>query len=291
MIDTVAHSIHTETGKSLGVTAYATSDVPLKAVLVLCPAMGVKQSFYKDFARFMAAKGLATYTFDYNGIGASSKGAIKDCTTDLKEWASDIERVGEYAKKEHKNLPLFAVTHSVGGQLLGLSASAGNWDAIVTVASQSCYWKYWSGIHRLRMWFFFHALLPGLAKVVGYFPAKRLGLFENLPKGSALQWSKWAKQPLYMRGEFPKAHFQAITCPIHAYSFSDDEEFAPKSAVDWLHQQFNKATVQRFHIAPKEVNLNKIGHFSFFRASMKPIFWDRVYSFFEKESNKRLIKL
>lgn len=291
MVNSTEISINTKTGKELTANVHAAVGIVPKGVLVVCPAMGVKQSFYKDFALFMATQGIVTYTFDYNGMGASIRGSIKNCSADLMDWAVDIQTVATTAKQAHKGLPLFAVTHSVGGQLLALTAAASDWTAIVTVASQSGYWKHWSGKHLFRMWFFWYTLLPGLARLVGYFPAKRLGLFENLPKGVALQWSYWGRHPLYLKREFPTAYFKEIICPIRAYSFSDDEEFAPKPAVDWLHDQFECAKVERLHITPKMINLKKIGHFSFFRAKMKPIFWENVYSFFEKESNKRLIKL
>lgn len=291
MIHPTKITVFTKKNQALVAMVYVGAQTSYNGVIVLCPAMGVKQNFYKDFALFMAEQGWVIYTMDYSGMGASVKESVKSCTADLVDWAEGIQAVATAAKQAYEGLPLFAVTHSVGGQLLALTEAASDWAAIVTVASQSGYWKHWSGKHLFRMWFFWHALLPGLATLLGYFPAKKLGLFEDLPQAVALQWSRWGRHPLYLKRDFPTAYFSKITCPIRAYSFSDDEEFAPKSAVDWLHNQFEYAPVERIHIEPKEVHLKKIGHFNFFRTSMKSVFWESVHAFFKKESNKRLIKL
>ena len=289
----IAHaSISTDNGNELGITYFAPSNaIEPKGQVVVCAATGVLQGFYKDFALFLASRGLGVYTFDYRGIGASRKGSLKGFKANLSDWANDIATVAAHAKKRNAELPLFAVTHSVGGQLLCLTESAKNWDGVLTVASQTGYWPYFNGRYKMRMWLFWYVMLPMFSRITGYFPAKKMGLFEDLPKGVATQWSAWGKHPDYMRSEFPKAHFDDLQCAVRGYSILDDEEFAPKAAVDWLHQQFINAEVERIHLVPKEFNLNSIGHFNFFRKSMQTLFWEDAFSFFEKESNKRLIKL
>jgi len=249
--------------------------------------MAMKQSFYKDFAEFMATKGFCTYTFDYRGIGASRPASLKGLSATLMDWAMDIQVVQEYARKKYENLPLFLVGHSMGGQLLGLTKSAANWDAVTTVAVPSGYWGHWSGKYKFRTWLFWHSILPVITKAVGYFPAKKMRLFEDIPKGVALQWAHWGRHPLYMKRDFPKAYFDKLDCSVRSYSFDDDDEFGPKPAVDWLHQQFVNADVERLHIVPESVELKKIGHFNFFRAKMKSVFWEDCASFFENELNKR----
>ena len=284
-------NIKTKDKQVLSGICYEALGSKTKGIVIVCPAMGVKQSFYKDFAHFMATQGFVTYTFDYRGMGASAKASLKNFSADLMDWAIDIQAAFNYAKAKDEQLPIFAVTHSVGGQLLALTETAKEWAGIVTVASQSGYWKHWSGKNKARMWFFWHLLLPGLTKSIGYFPAKRMGLFENLPKGVALQWASWGRHPLYLKREFPTAYFEDLTCAVRAYSFSDDEEFAPKPSVDWLHDQYKNARIERLHIESKSLETKKVGHFGFFRSTMQPIFWEMIVSFFENESNKRLIKL
>lgn len=265
--------------------------IPLKGIVVLCAAMGVKQSFYKDFAQFMAEQGFGTYTFDYRGMEPSMSNSLKGFSASLSNWAVDIQSVLEFVKTKHQGLPLFAVTHSVGGQLLALTDAAKDWDGVVSVASQSGYWKHWTGKSKWNIILLWYFLIPVFTRLAGYFPAKKLGLFENIPKGVAQQWAYWGRHPLYMKREYPKAYFDELSCPIRAYSFTDDASYGPEAAVDWLHQQFGQATVERKHINPKDLGLKSIGHFNFFRASMQPVFWEGIVSFFENESNKRLIKL
>ena len=256
--------------------------------IVICSATGVLQGFYADVASFLAERGFDVYTFDYRGIGASREGSLKGFSASLNDWAEDIIAVATYAKAQ-KELPLFALAHSIGGQLLTLSSESSLWDGITTVASQSGYWKKFAGKYQFKMWLFWHILLP-MAKWVGYFPAKRLGLFEDLPQAVSKQWCVWGKHPDYLKHEFPNA-FNDITCPVRVYGIEDDYEFAPKKAVDWFAQQFVNAAVTRIHIVPENFGLEKLEHFNFFRKSMRSIFWNDLALFFEKESNKRLIKL
>lgn len=285
-----AIKIKAKDGYELGGLSFAPKkETPLLGQIVICSATGVLQGFYTDVASFLAERGFQVYTFDYRGIGTSRKGSLKGFEASLGDWAEDIAAIANYAKEQAHHVPLFALAHSIGGQLLGLSSVSNHWDGLVTVASQSGYWKCFKGQYRRRMWMFWYLMLP-LAQWVGYFPAKRLGLFEDLPKAVSKQWCVWGKHPDYLKHEFPNA-FSQISCPVQIYGIEDDYEFAPKNAVDWFAQQFVNADVKRIHIVPKDFGLEQLGHFNFFRKSMRSIFWNDLALFFEKESNKRLIKL
>ncbi|MGH8441804.1 MAG: hypothetical protein ACRETF_02755, partial [Nevskiaceae bacterium] len=57
-----------------------------RAVLVVAAAMGVPRCYYGKFAADMAARGVATVTFDYRGIGDAA-GALKDPrATSFQDW-------------------------------------------------------------------------------------------------------------------------------------------------------------------------------------------------------------
>lgn len=288
---TTTKTISTTNGHHLTVLCFASVDnLPVKGSIVICPATGVLSFFYHNIARYLATQGFCVYTFDYRGIGLPKGQSLKGFEANLSDWAVDIQTVGFFAKEQNENVPLFALAHSIGGQLLALANETPNWDGILTVASQSGYRKHFEGIHRIKIGFFLEVALPFFAKTLGYFPAKRLGMFENLPKGVALQWNSWSKQSAYMKVEFNDSFFEKITCKIKAYSLADDVGLAPQSAVDWLHQQYTNARVERVHINPKDLGLEKIGHFNFFRSYMKDILWKDVNSFFQEiVAEKQLI--
>lgn len=244
-----------------------------KAILVNS-ATGVKQGYYAEFARYFASLGYTVITYDYRGIGSSKPESLKGYKCSLKDWAEDYLNVLGHIQKEYKPEGLFIIGHSLGGQLIGLSPVSNKAKAIILVASQSGYWKLWKGPARLRMWFNWHVALPALANLFGYFPGKKLGLMEDLPKQVALEWSRWGRSPGYLFEHIPEAgnNFLSIGQKIISYSFKDDP-FAPDKAVEALLGKFQARVVERKKFPSKVEGFGKIGHFSFFRNSFKNLFW------------------
>ncbi|XLS30150.1 alpha/beta fold hydrolase [Flavobacteriaceae bacterium M23B6Z8] len=278
------HRIKTPAGYSIQLIKYQANH-KTKGAFVLSSATGVLQLYYSSFATFLSKQGYTVYTFDYFGIGDSSgtPEQLKRNTVNLSDWAkNDQASVVALAKKEHPNQPVYLITHSIGGQLYGLNPNYHQVAKVLMVASQSGYWKYYEGIHYPKMWLFWNALIPGLTPVFGYFPAKKLGLFENLPRNMAYEWMRWGKHPSYMKGHIREEdqYFDKITSPIKLLSFPRDI-YAPIAAADWLADQFSKASVVREHIIPEKIGLPEIGHFGFFRSKFKDSLWKDALNWFE----------
>ena len=282
-MESVSHLIDTKLRHQLSVTVF----IPTKSIersIVISSATGVLQRYYHKFAKHFASIGYTVYTFDYSGIGASNRSPLKQNLIDLKAWGeNDQAAVVDYAKLQHPDHQLILVTHSIGGQILPFNKSLNKVDAIITVASQSGYWKHWKGFERFKMYVFWNIHIPLLTPLFGYFPAKTLGLFENLPKHMAKQWRRWAQYSDYMLSEFALEDTEFITYsnPILVLSVPKDE-YAPKSAVDWLGNQFINAKVDRHHLIPEELGIPNIGHFGFFRAQFKDSLWKMVEKWVEK---------
>ncbi len=251
----------------------------VKASIVISSATGVLQKYYQIYANFLSSQGYQTFTFDYFGIGDSG-GTTKELKANkvsLSDWAkNDQASVIEFAKNQNPTQPLYLITHSIGGQLFALNPKYNLVDKVMMVASQSGYWQYYKGIHYPKMWFFWHGLIPGLTPLFGYFPSKKLGLFENLPKNVVYEWTRWGKHPSYMLGSLTgKDHyFNEIAAPIKLITFPRDI-YAPVAAADWLAQQFKNTEVIREHIDPQKENLPEIGHFGFFRSKFKDSLWQQ----------------
>ncbi|WP_416306795.1 serine aminopeptidase domain-containing protein [Neptunicella sp. SCSIO 80796] len=60
----------------------------IKGAVVIAPAMGVAQSFYRSLAEWLNQQGYACITFDYQGMGLSRQGHLKHCRADLLDWAT-----------------------------------------------------------------------------------------------------------------------------------------------------------------------------------------------------------
>lgn len=276
--------INTPLGHQLGLTVFKPQTTINKSIII-SSATGVLQYYYNKFASHFSELGYTVYTFDYSGIGKSNQSTthLKQNTVDLKAWGeNDQTSVVNYAKSQNSNHKIIVVTHSIGGQILAFNKSMSQIDTIITIASQSGYWKHWKGFERFKMLTFWYGLIPLLTPLFGYFPAKKIGLFENLPKQMANQWRRWGKDEDYMLSEFNLEGLQFRNFNKHmlAISFPKDE-YAPKNAVDWLAKQFTNAKIERRHIIPEDIGISNVGHFGFFRSKFKDPLWKMAHEWIE----------
>lgn len=267
--------IPTEKGHFLSVNKFVPSQSNRKS-MIISSATGVPQGFYRKFAQFYASLGYRVYTFDYSGIGASGSGVaqLKKNVNDLKSWGSnDQAAVVKLAKEEAPDSEIVLLAHSVGGQLLGFNPNYALIDAVILVGCQSGFWKYYRGYNRLKMWTFWYLMIPLLTPICGYFPAKKVGLFENIPKNMAYEWMRWGRQKEYMMHFYTKEDyfFNKIKAPMLVLSFPKDD-FAPKKAADWLAAQYTNARVTRWHYLPAS-RTDQPRHFGYFKEAFKETLW------------------
>lgn len=269
-------AIPTRAGYSLTGTLFPPSG-PLRGSMVVSSATGVLQRFYRNFARHFSSLGYAVLTFDYRGIGQSGGEQTSEGTISAKltDWgANDQAAAVAFLKGRYPIAPLSLVTHSIGGQLLGFNPEYPGIDHVIMVASQSGYWNFYRGWHKLKMWVFWHLMIPGLTRPFGYFPANALGLFENLPGKMALEWMRWGKRPEYMMAFRKPDHyyFERIRSPLLMLSFPADP-LAPVAAVDWLADQYSQAKTTRIHYTEEG---KRPGHFGFFKKGKGDLLWKKT---------------
>ncbi|MBL7472569.1 alpha/beta hydrolase family protein [Robertkochia sediminum] len=257
----------------LAATVYESTSA--SAILIIASATGVKQEFYRKFARYLAENGITVITFDYTGIGRSLRSPIKQLQHQLSDWGrKDLEAVLQYATKHYPEQKKVILGHSIGGQLIGLAPSSPHADKLILVAAQSGYWKYWKGFARYKMWFNWHVLFPTLINMFGYLPSKRVSGMENLPKEVANQWRKWGMHPNYMFGDhgIEATFYEKIASPLTAFSIADDT-LAPKEAVDWMAQRYTKAKNKHISLVPADHHVARIGHFGVFKETFRSSLW------------------
>ncbi|MBN8686157.1 MAG: alpha/beta fold hydrolase [Chitinophagales bacterium] len=259
-------------------TKYIAADAD--KVVIIVPATGVLQSFYRPMASFFMRNAISVITFDYSGIGKSLNGSIKNETCRIADWGcSNLEAVIRYTRVNLPHHKIILLGHSIGGQLIGLAPSSVFVDKIILIAAQSGYWKFWKGINRIRMWLNWYLLVPVFTKVYGYLPAKMISRMEHLPGRVAKEWADWCRNSNYLFGHITvdNLHFSKIKCKLTSISISDDF-FAPEQSVEWLTAKYVNAERKRLHFIPENFGVSKIGHFSLFTEKFGNSIWNILFT-------------
>lgn len=256
------------------------------SVVLINSAMAVKRGYYERYAQFLASRGLPAVTFDYRGIGNSRSNALKGMQASLRDWGEkDIDGAIAWVERTYPGARLLVVGHSAGGWLLSLTRRNRQVKAMLAVAVQSGYWGMWDRPRRYLMAALWYGLMPGLTQLLSYFPAKALKLGEDLPAGVAREWARWGRHAQYMvddSGVPLREHFRGFSAPILSYSFEDDQ-MAPKRAVDELMSYYTAAALVRKHLRPGDLGVKAIGHFGFFRERFQGNLWQETTDWLLKQ--------
>jgi predicted alpha/beta hydrolase len=255
---------------------------PNGRVILLMAATGVPQQYYAKFSAFLAERGFTVLTFDYRGIGRSLHGSIRSLKAGMRDWALlDAAAAFQFVDENFAKHKLLAIGHSFGGQALGLLPRPERISAALTVGSQSGYWKHWPLLGRAWTWPATHIGLPVVPRLLGYFPGSRLGFGEDLPKGVAIEWASWCRNPRYLVGALGvEREYARFTAPLRLYAISDDA-FAPRRAVEALAALYNNAKAEIRSVEPKDFGVQSIGHFGFFRERFRASLWTEASDWLE----------
>lgn len=251
-----------------------------RGVVVVNGATAVPQRFYRRFAAYLADAGYSVLTYDYRGIGASRQGRVRQSRARMRDWGLlDMPAAITWAHDRGQG-PVFVVGHSVGGQLVGLVEQPDLVAAMVTVSAQSGHWRYQGGVQRPLVALHTHVTLPVLGHALGYAPWGLFGGGEDLPKGVALEWSRWCRDRDYVLGDstLPLERYARFTAPVLALSISDDDWGTARS-VDAMMRAYPDLT--RRHVEPAEAGVASLGHMGFFRPPAQPL-WSIVTRWFDR---------
>lgn len=273
-----ALSLRTADGHTLGAHIYEPAAGQALANVLMIGAVGVPQRFYAPFSRYVARAGYRMLTFDYRGVGRSRPARLRGFEAHLSDWVEqDYPAALAWLLEHHSERSTLAVGHSLGGQAVALTSSAQNLRGVLTVASQNGYYGNFDNPWRMQL--LWRVLLPTFTKTFGYLPGWS-GSGEDLPNGVAREWASWCLSSEYYLTAHPeyRGPLAAFDKPMLAYSFEDDS-YAPLINVQWLHARYERAALEHRHLDPRELGLERIGHFGFFRASAMAL-WAESIAFF-----------
>ena len=261
-------------GFSLAATCYRPEQNPTNTVVLINAATAVPQRYYKYFAKFMMEQGYTAVTYDYRGIAASKPASLRGFAADARDWAlQDMAGVIAWIQQTIRPRRLFMIGHSFGGQTAGLLPNHDRISAMVTMSSQSGYWRLQGGNQKLPVLLHVYLTLPILSRLFGYMPWSKISPAEDLPKGVALEWSRWCRKPGYLLDDetLPLARYQQFRAPVLAYSIADDDWGTARS-VDAMMRAYPDLT--RRH-------MTSLGHFGYFRPKAK-VLWPDVVEWLEQ---------
>lgn len=245
---------------------------------VVAGATGVQQRYYRKFARFAAARGFTTLTFDYRGIGLSRQGSLRGFSATYLDWAR-LDVTAVVAAARSGDTPVRLVGHSFGGQTLGLLHNhAGLSGAYIFGTGAG--WAGW--MPKLEAWkvrLMWSAVLPVLVATKGYMAWSKFGMGEDLPLGVYRQWKRWCKYPRYFFDDPELQHltaaFAEVRMPIVAVN-SVDDLWAPPKSRDAFIEQYANCDIRRVDLSPQRETAG-IGHMGYFNAEASWM-WEDVLS-------------
>ncbi|MDX1583846.1 MAG: alpha/beta fold hydrolase [Thermoanaerobaculia bacterium] len=250
-------------------------------VVVVNSATGAPRHFYRHFAAALSEAGYTAVTYDYRGIGDSRPESLRGFEARMREWGLlDMAGMVDWAAGEVGAERIFLVGHSVGGQVAGMLDNPELVDGMVTFSAQSGYWRLQGGLQKLPVAFHVHVTLPLLSRLVGYMPWSWVGQGLDLPKGVALEWARWCRNPLYLLGDdsLPLDRYRQFRAPILAHSFTDDN-WGTRRAVKAMMEAYPNVVELR-HVNPRDKGLESIGHFGYFRPATSSL-WRETFDWLD----------
>jgi len=257
--------IRVQCGDGASVACGVHGDGNTGPVILVAPAMGVRASFYREFAERLAGLGCTVVRFDLRGNGDHSVRRVEGHDWGYQTMVSaDFDAVAAQVRDQFPGRPCLLLGHSLGGQLGCLLAAARpqRLDGIVLIGSCMVDWRGWGrigGIKRLLQYW----QIGLLTRLVGYFPGERLGFAGNEPAGQMRDWVHSALTGRYEPVDAALDYEQALarlSMPVLAITFASDT-YAPYAACQRLLKKMPGARVEHHDFTDQQMGESPIGHF------------------------------
>lgn len=249
--------------------------------ILICPATGITQSFYHDFAEWLSSQGYPVMSFDFRGIGDSLHVKLKDSTASIQDWGQlDLPAAIESLVHKTNAEQIYIIGHSAGGQLLGISPNHSKVKKLIAIAGSTGHVKHLKGRTKLLAPVMFKVIFPLSRMIKGYGTTKFIGMGENLPKDVAKQWAQFCSKPGYIMNAIGKTIFEdfhnEIHTPITVLWASDDEIATEANVKDFL-RLYPKTQTEMIEVSPSQYQHKYIGHMLMFKKTHQNI-WPIITS-------------
>jgi predicted alpha/beta hydrolase len=267
----------------------------VSAVAVINAGAGIGLGYYNRFACFLAESGIPTLIYDYRGIGQSRPRVLRRFHASVEDWGSkDCAAALAWLAAQFPRARRVVIGHSVGGFVTGFVTNGPMIDRMLLIGAHTGYWRDYSARTRPAMYLVWHAMMPAVTRVIGYFPGRRLRLLEDLPAGVALEWANRRKPEFWWNRTTPDGapdtlwkesalrRFYSIRARTLAVRFTDDA-FATEKATERILGLYQNCRATKMVLSPAVVGGQKIGHFGFFRSRFRDSLWVRIADWLHAE--------
>lgn len=240
-----------------------------RAVMVMCPAMGIAAGYYDKFAQALAQQDVHVAVTDLRGQGSSSLRAGRNCdwgyaTLVEQDWPALVASV----KQHWPALPVYFLGHSQGGQVALLHAAyqPAAVAGVLTIACGSTYFRGWPFPQSLKLLAQMQSVRM-TAEIMGYFPGHKMGFGGRQARTEMRDWANTALHGRYdlVGGaiDYERALGQ-VTVPVRMFSLEGDD-FAPFGSVAWLAGKLPASSTVHRHLGADELPKEARDHFRWSR--------------------------
>jgi len=248
--------------------------------IIIAPATGITQRFYKDLALFLCSEGYKVITFDFRDLGESKIGRMKDSKASFSIWAlKDFKAVFDSYLKEQRTA---VIGHSFGALAFTIQENANEALGLYAFGSGTGHVSHMSFLEGVKALFLWHILLPIALYINGFLPGKISGLGSHIPKHVCLEWRKWCSMKRFWLDD---PHFKyktrtaSLCVPIKVTASSDDP-WTPVESAKSYYGNFNKNQTTFNNV---QVSDNKqVKHIGYFLKENQDLFWTDILSWLAK---------
>ncbi len=257
---------------------------PHRRVAILHCGGGISALRYRRFADFLSEFGIPVLTYDYRGVGLSRPAELRGFQAGIEDWIEhDSAAAINWLREKFPEDEIVGISHSIGVLALGGAPNAAQQDRLVLIGPHTGYFGDYRALYRLPMALMWHGIMPLVTRIFGYFPGRRLRLGEDLPAGFALQWAGRLLPQIRMartqggRDRMRKllGNCAALERPALLITISDDAFATPAGAQRTL-SYLPRLASHHLIFTPAEANMDRLGHFGFFRQRSGPALWPRL---------------
>lgn len=260
-----SHTIAFPDNVTVNLDVYAPNEKVKGSIILILPAMGVKASYYEPFTNNLVTQGITAMSVDLRGLGTYSIRPSNKVDYGYLEMITDLKVVLDTIKEKYPNQKIYALGHSLGGQVAALAQAkyTNLFSGLILTASNSVYYKTWTGKQRYfnRIGF---TVFPLLSRILGYFPGHKIGFGGKAAKTQVIDWAHVGRTGRYkILGDdldYEKA-LKKVNLPVLAV-YIEGDWLSPKAAIVHLYGKFSQDTsVTNYTLTRAETGV-KLNHFN-----------------------------